>query len=163
MKVKISSRARVTELIRQLYSIVDELESLFPGRRFTIDGHLVGSIGEVTAAQKYGLTLLPASSAAHDAIDGDGRKVQIKVTQGRQVALRYRPDHLLVLKLDKRGELTEIFNGPGGVVWRRCGPKQSNGQRSIALSSLETIYLSVVESDRIRNKRLRSARRVRIS
>ena len=46
------------EKIRELYRITAELEEKYPGRRFTPDGHLVGSIGEVYAAEKYGLTLL---------------------------------------------------------------------------------------------------------
>jgi len=33
--------------IQELYSIVNELEDTFSGRKFTLDGHLVGSIGEV--------------------------------------------------------------------------------------------------------------------
>ena len=33
---------------------VAELEAEFPGRHFTLDGHLVGSIGEVMAAYYYG-------------------------------------------------------------------------------------------------------------
>ena len=40
----------VPRLIGRLYDIVDRLEELFPGRKFTPDGHLVGSIGEVIAA-----------------------------------------------------------------------------------------------------------------
>ena len=36
--------------IQELIKIVSELEIEFPGRHFTIDGHLVGSIGEVMAA-----------------------------------------------------------------------------------------------------------------
>ena len=40
----------IPSLVQELYSIVDRLDELFPGRRFTPDGHLVGSIGEVLAA-----------------------------------------------------------------------------------------------------------------
>ena len=47
-----------SRLIRDLYQIVARLEEAFPGRRFTPDGHLVGSLGEVFAAERYGLTLL---------------------------------------------------------------------------------------------------------
>ena len=36
--------------VRQLISIVSELEEDFPGRHFTLDGYLVGSIGEVMAS-----------------------------------------------------------------------------------------------------------------
>lgn len=35
------------EIIRELYKITAELEEKYPGRRFTPDGHLIGSIGEV--------------------------------------------------------------------------------------------------------------------
>ncbi|MGQ0721719.1 MAG: DUF6998 domain-containing protein, partial [Candidatus Eiseniibacteriota bacterium] len=45
-------------LVRRLYGIVRDLEAAFPGRKFTLDGHLVGSIGEVLAAHRYGLELL---------------------------------------------------------------------------------------------------------
>ncbi len=49
----------VPRLVGRLYDIVDRLEELFPGRKFTPDGHLVGSIGEVIAANLYGWELLP--------------------------------------------------------------------------------------------------------
>ena len=55
---------RVPEIVRELYSSVAELEELFPGRKFTLDGHLVGSIGEVIAAHRYGLELLPQNNTA---------------------------------------------------------------------------------------------------
>ena len=50
---------RVPDLVGRLYEIVSELEALFPGRYFTPDGHLVGSLGEVMAAHDYGLVLYP--------------------------------------------------------------------------------------------------------
>ena len=37
---------KVPGLVGELYALVAQLEALFPGRRFTPDGHLVGSIGE---------------------------------------------------------------------------------------------------------------------
>ncbi len=54
----------VPRLIGRLYDIVDRLEELFPGRKFTPDGHLVGSIGEVIAANLYDLELLPPRAEA---------------------------------------------------------------------------------------------------
>lgn len=47
--------------VAAIYRAVAELEALHPGRKFTPDGHLVGSIGEVVAAEALGLTLHPAS------------------------------------------------------------------------------------------------------
>ncbi len=46
----------VPALIVQLYQTVRALNKLFPDRPFTPDGHLVGSIGEVIAADTYDLT-----------------------------------------------------------------------------------------------------------
>ena len=56
-----------------LYAASAELERLFPGRKFTLDGHLVGSIGEVVAAYMFGLDLNPASTPGFDAVAPDGR------------------------------------------------------------------------------------------
>ena len=52
--------------IQELIKIVSDLETVFPGRHFTIDGHLVGSIGEVMAAYYYGIDLYDASTERHD-------------------------------------------------------------------------------------------------
>ena len=38
--------------VGKLYDLVGQLEHLFPSRSFTLDGHLVGSIGEVLAAER---------------------------------------------------------------------------------------------------------------
>ena len=43
--------------VHKMIEIVKELETEFPGRHFTLDGHLVGSIGEVMAAYYYGIEL----------------------------------------------------------------------------------------------------------
>ena len=80
------------EKIRELYRITAELEEKYPGRRFTLDGHLVGSIGEVYAAEKYRLALLETSSEKHDALSADGRLIQIKITQTDRVSMYSEPD-----------------------------------------------------------------------
>ena len=89
------SRREIHELLRLLYHIIDRLEALFPSRRFTPDGHLVGSIGEVLPAYMFDLGLLPGPFHRHDAVAIDGRKVQLKFTQGtKTVAFRMELDHL---------------------------------------------------------------------
>ena len=140
---------QVPQLVSELYSIVRRLEDLFEGRRFTLDGHLVGSIGEVLAAYDYGLTLLPASTQGHDARASDGRKVQIKVTQGNRVNLSEEPDHLIVLKLLKTGKHMEVYNGPGKPVWDARGKKQKNGQSPVSLNKLHELNGSVPAVNRL--------------
>ena len=139
----------VPELVRRLYALVGEFEALFPGRAFTPDGHLVGSIGEVMAAYRYNLTLHRASSTAHDAVAPNGTQVEIKATQGTSVALRAEPEQLIVLHLGKDGHATEVFNGPGNLVWSNCGEIQKNGQRAISLSRLRKLMNTVPVGQRV--------------
>jgi len=137
---------KVPELVIKLYRIVSELEELFPGRKFTPDGHLVGSIGEVIAAHDYNLQLLAASNPIHDAKSTDGRSIQIKATQGNSVGLSSEPDILLVLKLMPDGTAKEVYNGPGCLAWKVAGKMQKNGQRAIGVGRLRKL-MAIVPKD----------------
>jgi hypothetical protein len=134
---------RVPQIITDLQKLVRELEELFPGRRFTLDGHLVGSIGEVFAAHRYGLHLLPASSKGHDALSDSGIQVQIKTTQRSTVGIRSEPVHMIVLRLRGNGAIEEVFNGPGRLAWDNAGAMQKNGQRQISLTKLSALMGNV--------------------
>jgi len=134
---------KVPALVKRLYRIVRELEDEFPGRKFTPDGHLVGSIGEVLAENTYNLELFSSSSKTHDARTADGQMVQIKATQRKAVGLRSKPDILLVLKLMADGTVQEIYNGQGSLAWKNAGKMQSNGQRVISISRLQSLMAHV--------------------
>ena len=139
----------VPRLVGRLYETVSELEELFSGRHFTLDGHIVGSLGEVMAQYQYDLELFAASTERHDARVNDGRLVQIKATQGERVrgrlcrASKQAPDHLIVLLIKPDGSAEQVFNGPVSLVWDNAGKRQSNGQCSIALSRLRTLMAQV--------------------
>ena len=139
----------VRSLLEALYRSSSRLETLFPGRKFTLDGHLVGSIGEVIAAYMFDLDLLRGSNKGHDAKSNLGRKVEIKLTQGKGVALRHEPEHLLVLALSKDEGVRIVFNGPGGPPWKNAGKMQKNGQRHISLTKLTKLDHLVLPADRL--------------
>ena len=138
------------EKIRELYRITTELEEKYPGRYFTPDGHLVGSIGEVYAAEKYGLTLLEVNSEKHDALSADGRLIQIKITQTDRISIYSEPDYIIVMKIDRDGSIEEIYNGKGATPWESAGKVRKNGQRSISLGKLVSLNATVLFEDRIR-------------
>src|ERR1700722_4987050 len=96
-----NKRVLLPAQVAKIYEAVEELERSYPGRKFTPDGHLVGSIGEVIAAEALGLTLYPPSYAGHDAHDGRGGEVQIKLTgpKSKQVALYATCTRLVVLQI----------------------------------------------------------------
>ena len=137
----------LSDKIKELYRITGELESEYPGRTFTPDGHLVGSIGEVLVAEHYGLELLPNSTKTHDAVSKDGKYIQIKATQKDSIAISSEPDHLIVIKLLSDGSWREIYNGPGKPAWDNAGKLQKNGQRPISLSKLVGLMASANTAD----------------
>ncbi|HVG51658.1 MAG TPA: hypothetical protein VM867_08500 [Xanthobacteraceae bacterium] len=129
-------RIKLPPAVAMLYQASAELAAAYPGRHFTLDGHLVGSIGEVIAREHFGFELLPASAPVHDAICATRGLVQIKLTAGRSIGMRAACEHLIVLRIVSPQEAEIVYDGKGEVAWRIAGPMQSNGQRTVNLSKL---------------------------
>jgi len=143
----VSRIEEVPALIGDLIKTTKRLNTLFEGRPFTPDGHLVGSIGEVVAEYIYGVRLEPCSTPQVDAHTQDGRSVQIKLTgaNGNSFGFRWsnrtptKPaDLLLALKLTDRG-FEEIYNGLFPAELLRGRRDTSNGQISISLTKLREL------------------------
>ena len=139
----------LSDKIKELYKITSELERTYPGRKFTVEGHLVGSIGEVIVAEHYGLSLLPNSTKTHDAVSKEGKMVQIKATQVKGISISSEPDYVIVIRILSDGSWEEVYNGPGKPVWDNAGKTQKNGQRPISLSKLRSLMNSMETTDTI--------------
>jgi hypothetical protein len=135
---ELNMRIPLPPQVAAIYRAVEELEALYPGRKFTPDGHLVGSIGEVVAAEALGLTLHPSSYPVHDAFDANGN-VQIKMTAGRSVSMYDCCARLVVLKVVSPSEAEIVYDGPGLPAWNAAGKRSKNGQRCISLARLHRI------------------------
>ena len=147
------NESRFPELVRSIYGAVAELEAMFPGRKFTPDGHMVGSLGEALAAHNYGITLHGASFKCHDGLC-EGRSVQVKATQGNRISMSSEPELLLVLRLHRDGTFTEEYNGPGHRVWSLVShkPRPKNGQYQVSLASLRRIMEHVPQQERLQRQ-----------
>lgn len=133
------------KIYRNMVSEVTCLETMFPGRHFTLDGHLVGSIGEAFAKECYGIDLAIASNSFYDGTV-DSRYVQIKTVQQDRVAIRYASQEcelsnliLLVLYLNKNGCFYEVFNGPIDVLLNNGCQVNSTGYINVTVNKL--LYL----------------------
>ena len=137
--------------VKNIYSAVRELEQMFPGRPFTPDGHMVGSLGECLVADAYNLELMPPSNKGYDAVTKEGKKVEIKATQSKSVAFRSCPEHTIIIKINKNGTFIECFNGPGNLIWQTFADKKmpNNGQFQISLNKVTELYENVPLSERI--------------
>ena len=76
--------------------------------------------------------------------------IQIKLTGGNNsVALSSKPDHLIVLQLQKL-KFCLVYNGPGAEPWAKCGgDPEKRGQRPIRLTALRKLHAQVSDSERI--------------
>lgn len=121
---------------------------------FTLDGNLVGDLGEALAMDLFDLRLVETKSAT--AIDGytpEGRSVQIKATgTGRGPAFRnteLRADYLIFFDLDFEAATGEIiFNGPEHYAVASL-PPVFEGQRSLTRHQIRTANKLVLEEERL--------------
>lgn len=131
----------VANLIHQVFSACQELTRI-TGRPFSPDGHLVGSLGEVFAAEQLGLTLVTPSNHGFDAVDVDGLKVEIKATTRSSIALSAagtKAERLVVVRFDETGKGNVAYDGPTQPAWDLSGKPQKNGQRHLSLSTLTSL------------------------
>lgn len=126
------------ELIREVFANCAELSERF-GRPVSPDGHLVGSLGEIYAREKLGLTLMEPSNEGFDARTTDGVRVEIKATTRNSISLASngtKAEVLVVDRFDETGQGRIVYNGPSTVAWDLAGEPQRNGQRRLSISKL---------------------------
>ena len=106
----------IKQALDNIFTGIKALRQAFPGKEFTIDGRLVGDLGEVIAAMNYDIKLYPISQPCHDGECSDGRKVGVKATFQDSLTFGEVPDYYLGLKLFEDGHYKEIYNGPGRLI-----------------------------------------------
>ena len=142
--------AFLSEKVKELNKITSEIETVFPEKSFKLDGILIGNIVEVLTAQAYGITLYKQSEKTHDG-EVDGKKVQIKGTQGKDsIVIREEPEYLLVEYLDKEsGTIQEIYNGPGVLAWQYRSYVPSMNFYTIRINKLLEADAAIKDEERI--------------
>ena len=132
--------------LSRIHRIVGEMDREFE-RHFTMDGHLLGSAGEIFASFYYGIELSKASTKTYDG-NLNGKQIQIKITQGTSIEVKGIPEFLIVLKiewLDGAAEIYEVYNGTGERALQGK-TENSNKERSVSINKLSKI---VVENDSV--------------
>lgn len=109
--------------IKELLAITKKLKEKYIhlNKQFSLDGKLVGDIGEVLAAEKYGIELYPENTAIYDGFEiATTRKVQIKASFKNYSYFPYcptkLPDYFLSINILENGEIEELYNGPGHFI-----------------------------------------------
>lgn len=138
-----SNRKCITDGLSLIFRGIALLKEGFDHRNFTIDGRLVGDVGEIIAELEYLVALDPVPQPHHDATTPDGRRVQIKATFKESLTFRSTPDLYLGFKLFPNGEYEEVFNGPGRLIEQHYCKRKGFGQN---LLSFPIVQLKVLSS-----------------
>lgn len=102
------------EEIKQLNKIVESLREKYK-KKFTLDGNLVGDIGEVLVEKIYGIEPYEPNNHTHDGKEiATGKEVQIKASfvGACYISLKHNiPDYLVSVAITEDGKLDELYNG----------------------------------------------------
>ncbi len=141
----------ISKALGLIFQGIESLKTAFPNRRFTIDGRLVGDIGEIIAALEYDVILDDIAQPDHDGRTTDGRRVQIKATFKERLTFKTVPDYYLGFKLHKDGSYDEIYNGPGRIISDRYAHRKDIGVKllSFSISELRDLSKTVESTERV--------------
>jgi hypothetical protein len=145
-------KATIPKSLELIFYGIELLREAFPWKSFTIDGRLVGDIGEIIATLQYDIELYEVQKANHDGETSNGRKVQVKATFKDSLTFKAVPDYYLGFKLFKDGRHEEIFNGPGRIIYQHYKHRKGIGETllSFPVNKLKRLSEMVPESERIR-------------
>ncbi len=108
---------KLKNIITELHNSVEALTTLFPQKKFTLDGRLVGDIGEVIAESIYDIKIFDKNMPYYDAkANYSELNIQIKSTFKESLTFTHNPDYYIGIKLNKDGRFEEIYNGPGRYI-----------------------------------------------
>lgn len=147
---------KIDDAVKSLLKIVDDLKKTYPPKKFTLDGRLVGDLGETLVGQFYDVILHEKIKAKYDGETSDGKNVQIKATM--QESLTYPadfvPDFYIGIKIKEDGTFDEIYNGPGKLIHQLIKDKNkpSNNLHNIPINKLRELNKKVEQSKKIERR-----------
>ena len=154
----------IHQAIKDMLQIVEKLQETYPKKKFTLDGRLVGDLGEILVEEDYDLELYEGLEKHYDAETPDGRRVQIKTTMKESLTfpVDHIPNYYIGIKVRSDGTYNEIFNGPGATAWEAVKNRKptKNNLHSITLSALQKLNEKVAESDRISKRANKSLNQI---
>ena len=122
----------IKEALAKIFDGINQLKSALPIKKFTIDGRLVGDIGEFLIQQDYDVKLFDKLVEGYDGKTSDGRLVQIKATFKNSLTFTKTPDYYLGIRINENGTYVEIFNGPGKVIEDKYGHRKGFGKKQLS-------------------------------
>lgn len=141
--------------INNLHQSVSILKELFESKKdgFTLDGRLVGDIGEVIAEELFQIKLHEKLEHHYDAVTlyDPKIKVQIKASFKDSLTYNHEPEYYIGIKLYENGDFRVVYNGPGKYIHDEFKHRKGIGVHllSFPIRKLEEISAGIPEAERI--------------
>lgn len=144
----------IEDALLKIFAGIKQLKEALPTKEFTIDGRLVGDIGEAIVQRDYELSLYEKLVKHYDGETSCGKKVQIKATFKEALTFKKIPDYYIGIKIFENGKYEEIFNGPGSVIAEEYGHRKGFGNELLLFPNkrLKELSLTVPLEHRIKRK-----------
>lgn len=141
----------IQDALTKIFSGIRQLKQALPSKEFTIDGRLVGDIGEALVQRDYAVTLYEGLAHDYDGETPDGKKVQIKATFKKDLTFKKIPDYYLGIKIFEDGSYEEVFNGPGRIIAEKYSHRKGFGKDLLSFPNkrLKELNATVNPEDRI--------------
>lgn len=146
------SKNTIEDALTKIFSGINQLKDAFPHKKFTIDGRLVGDIGESIVQRDYEIDLYQGLAIDYDGETPCGKKVQIKATFKDSLTFKKVPDYYLGIKIHRNGDYEEIFNGPGEVIASKYYHRKGFGKELLSFPNkrLKELSNTVAANKRIK-------------
>ena len=106
----------------------------------TQTGNLLGDFGECVAIEHYGLKKADSGASGYDAIDQDGKTVQIKANYAsKTIGIRGEADLLLVIKVKVDGTWEELYFDNFEKALSIANFSKRDNKHSISITALKKI------------------------
>ena len=130
----------IRHIIATIFSAQNALRSLAPEFKWTGLGNLLGDFGECVAIEHYGLKKADSGASGYDAIDQDGKTVQIKANcASKTIGIRGEADLLLVIKVKVDGTWEELYFDDFEKALSIANFSKRDNKHSISITALKKI------------------------
>jgi Family of unknown function (DUF6998) len=147
---------KIKNAIKKLVKITSDLHKNHKSKKFTLDGRLVGDLGEVLAEGNYKITLFDKLEKDYDATSNDKKKIQIKTTFKHQLTFpsNHVPELFLGLKINSDGTFEEIYNGPGKYLKQlvKNRKKPYNRLHILSIKKMKAISETIPKKETIKRR-----------
>lgn len=128
----------IRHIMGTLFSVQNALRALAPEYKWAGMGNLLGDYGECVAIAHFGWQKAPAGSSGFDAIDEQGRRVQIKTNHASSsIGFRGEAEQMLVIHVAADGRWEVIYHGDFSVVADASSYSARDNKRTIAIKRLK--------------------------